>query len=129
MKRGATKGKEVVSKVKTIFVDNYPPADDNIDNLIRSRWWMNKLNTTYSINPELYSTSGLQTMQQRLFRQNRHHKKWVGMTTKKRELEIRHPGHARKFYNDHIERQRNKNTVSFFCRYVLAKKGRVLPRP
>lgn len=60
-------------------------------------------------------------------RQNKINKKLIGMTTKNRLLEHFHPGHTRIFWSELSERQANKSAVSFFCKFVLASRGKKLP--
>lgn len=39
------------SGVKETEVDNYPLPDRKFENVLRSRWWMNRMNDSYSFSP------------------------------------------------------------------------------
>ena len=53
--------------------------------------------------------------------------KWPGRYYRKRLLMIRQPNKERQYYDNFIERLRNKNSVAFFCKFILSKKGRKIP--
>ena len=106
------------------MIDNYPQPEGGLYNIIRSRWWMNINRTHFMINPYFVSQSEIIPTIHRIYRQSKINKKWIGMTTKKRELEIEAPGHARQTWEKKMERQRNKATMAFFCKFVLASKNK-----
>lgn len=110
------------ANTKVAQTDIYPKADHNFLNIVRSRFWMNRMNRDFIYNTEESSPSEVVSQITRAYTNLKHHKKLVGITNKNRCMEVRMPGHQRSYDRKLEVRRDNRAKMAFFCRYVLASK-------
>lgn len=110
------------ASTKVAQLDIYPKPDHNLLNIMRSRFWMNRLNKDFIFNAQDSSPREVVSQITRTYTDMKHHKKWIGITVKNRNLEIRSRGHQRIFDRKIEIRKDNRAKMAFFCRYVLATK-------
>lgn len=118
----AAQAEAIKSNTKVAQVDIYPKPDHNFYNVIRSRYWMNRMNRDFIFNVKESSPREVVSKINRAYTGLKHHKQLVGITNKNRNLEIRMPGHQRSYDRKLEVRKDNRAKMAFFCRYVLATK-------
>jgi hypothetical protein len=118
----AAQAEAAKSSTKVAQLDIYPKPDHNFYNIVRSRFWMNRMNRDFMFNVQDSSPRTVVSQITKAYTDLRQHKKLAGITVKNRNLEIRSRGHQR-VYDKKVEvRKENRAKMAFFCRYVLATK-------